>query len=137
MQTDAAGLLEAVPKERPQRDEVDVVIADEASMIDIALARALLVALPPEAQLILVGDIDQLPSVGPGSVLADVIASEAATVVELREIFRQAAQSQIVVAAHRINRGEMPELAPPSGDDPTRTDFYFVGRDDPLAAAAP
>jgi exodeoxyribonuclease V alpha subunit len=114
--------------------EVDVVIVDEASMIDIALARALLVALPPEAQLVLVGDIDQLPSVGPGSVLADVIASEAATVVELREIFRQAAQSQIVVAAHRINRGEMPELAPPSGDDPTRTDFYFVGRDDPLAA---
>jgi exodeoxyribonuclease V alpha subunit len=114
--------------------EVDVVIVDEASMIDIGLARALLVALPPAAQLILVGDIDQLPSVGPGSVLADVIASEAATVVELREIFRQAAQSQIVVAAHRINRGELPELAPPSGDDPTRTDFYFVGRDDPRAA---
>ncbi len=114
--------------------EVDAVIVDEASMIDIGLACALLVALPAEAQLILVGDIDQLPSVGPGAVLADVIASQAATVVELREIFRQAAQSHIVVAAHRINQGVMPELKPPSGDDPGRSDFYFVHRDDPVAA---
>ncbi|HEY0251995.1 MAG TPA: ATP-binding domain-containing protein, partial [Kofleriaceae bacterium] len=79
--------------------------------------------------LVLVGDIDQLPSVGAGSVLNDVISSKAATVIRLTEIFRQAAKSQIVVSAHRINSGEMPELAPPEAG--STSDFYFISRDDP------
>lgn len=116
--------------------DADTVIIDEASMVDCALFRALVVALLPSAQLILVGDVDQLPSVGPGAVLADVIASGAASVVRLTEIFRQAAESQIVINAHRINDGEGPLLAPPPGNDPSRTDFYFVARDDPAAACA-
>jgi len=97
------------------------------------LFHAVLAALPPAAQLVLVGDVDQLPSVGPGAVLADVIASGAATVIKLTEIFRQAAQSKIVVSAHRINAGELPELEAPAG---AATDFYFIGRDDPEAARA-
>ncbi|MCA9678191.1 MAG: ATP-dependent RecD-like DNA helicase [Myxococcales bacterium] len=114
--------------------DADLVVVDEASMIDIALFRALVVALRPDAQLVLVGDIDQLPSVGPGAVLHDVIASRAATVVRLTEIFRQAAQSRIVVNAHRINQGVAPDLdTPPAGDGPLG-DFFFVGRDDPAAA---
>lgn len=114
--------------------ELDAVIVDEASMIDIALARALFIALPASAQLVLVGDADQLPSVGPGAVLADVIASGAATVARLDEIFRQAAESRIVQNAHRVNRGRAPELSPPRGDDPARSDFYFISRDDPESA---
>jgi exodeoxyribonuclease V alpha subunit len=111
----------------------DVVIVDEASMIDIALFKALVCAVRPDAQLVLVGDVDQLPSVGPGAVLADVIASRAATVVRLTEIFRQAARSQIVVNAHRINQGVPPDLDARGPSDPT-TDFYFVARDDAAAA---
>ena len=118
-------------EERPL--EVETLIIDESSMLDIALFRAVLQALPPTAQLILVGDVDQLPSVGPGSVLADVIASECATVVVLNEIFRQASASRIVTNAHRVNRGEAPELAPP-GDQ--ATDFYFIERGDAKAAQA-
>lgn len=114
--------------------EADVVVVDEASMIDIALFEALVAAIPPAAQLVLVGDIDQLPSVGPGAVLADVIESGAATVAPLTEIFRQAAESRIVVSAHRVNRGELPELEPPAGSDPARSDFYFIEREDPVAA---
>ena len=116
------------------RLEVDALVVDEVSMVDTDLFRALVAALPPAAQLVLVGDVDQLPSVGPGAVLADVIASGAATVVELTEIFRQAAESRIVVNAHRVNRGEPPELEAPPGDEPARSDFYFVERDDPAAA---
>jgi exodeoxyribonuclease V alpha subunit len=86
--------------------------------------------MKPATQLVLVGDVDQLPSVGAGSVLADVIASEAATVIRLTEIFRQAAQSKIVVSAHQINQGEVPDLDTPAGS----ADFYFIGRDDPEAA---
>jgi exodeoxyribonuclease V alpha subunit len=114
--------------------EVDAVVVDETSMVDTELFRALVTAMPPAAQLVLVGDVDQLPSVGPGAVLSDVIASGCATVVELTEIFRQAAASRIVINAHRVNRGEMPELEPPPGGDPARSDFYFVDRDDPAAA---
>jgi exodeoxyribonuclease V alpha subunit len=114
--------------------EVDAVVVDEVSMVDVELFRALVTAIPPAAQLVLVGDVDQLPSVGPGAVLSDVIASRAATVVELSEIFRQAAESRIVVNAHRVNRGEMPELEPPAGDAPERSDFYFVERDGPAEA---
>ena len=133
-------LLEFQPQSgRFERDaerplEVDALVVDEVSMVDIELFRALTRAVPPPAQLILVGDVDQLPSVGPGAVLADVIASGAATVVELTEIFRQAAESRIIVNAHQVNRGELPELEPPPGGDPGRSDFYFVERDDPAAA---
>jgi exodeoxyribonuclease V alpha subunit len=111
--------------------EADVLVVDEASMVDALLFRAVLGALRPGAQLILVGDIDQLPSVGAGAVLADVIDSGAATVIRLTEIFRQAAASKIVVSAHRINRGELPEL-----DTAGNSDFYFISRDDPEAARA-
>ncbi|MBL9018575.1 MAG: ATP-binding domain-containing protein, partial [Myxococcales bacterium] len=95
------------------------------------LFRAVMAALPPQAQLLLVGDVDQLPSVGAGAVLSDVIASGAATVIRLTEIFRQAQASKIVVSAHKINHGELPDLDTPAG---ANTDFFFIGRDDPNAA---
>jgi exodeoxyribonuclease V alpha subunit len=117
---------------RDNRLDADLVVVDEASMVDALLFRAVLGALRPGAQLVLVGDVDQLPSVGAGAVLADVIASDAATVIRLTEIFRQAAQSKIVVSAHRINRGELPDLDAPPGT----TDFYFIARDEPEAARA-
>jgi exodeoxyribonuclease V alpha subunit len=100
-------------------------------MVDALLFHALLSALRPGAQLVLVGDIDQLPSVGAGQVLADVIESGAATVIRLTEIFRQAAQSKIVVSAHKINHGELPDL-----DRAGDSDFYFISREDPDAARA-
>ena len=93
---------------------------------------ALLKAVPDHGALLIVGDIDQLPSVGPGQVLADVIASDAVPVVRLTEVFRQAAASRIIVSAHRINQGHMPDLAKP--DDVT--DFYFVPADDPETAVS-
>jgi exodeoxyribonuclease V alpha subunit len=102
-------------------------VVDETSMVDVPLMHALLRAVPPRAALILVGDVDQLPSVGPGQVLADIIASGAVPVVRLTEVFRQASESRIIVNAHRINRGEMPELSP-AGD---QGDFYFSEADDP------
>lgn len=109
--------------------DVDLVVVDETSMVDIALFAALVVALPAKAQLVLVGDIDQLPSVGAGAVLADVIASGVATVVRLTEIFRQAALSRIVTSAHQINAGTVPDL-----DSTADSDFYFIGREEALAA---
>ena len=99
-------------------------------MVDVLLMQALLRAVPDHAALLIVGDIDQLPSVGPGQVLADVIASGAVPVVRLTEIFRQAAQSRIITSAHRINQGSIPDLARPEGD----SDFYFVQADDPEIA---
>ena len=90
--------------------DADVVIVDEASMVDTVLMYHLLKAVPPKAHLILVGDVDQLPSVGPGNVLRDLIESAAVPVVRLSEIFRQARQSLIVVNAHRINQGILPVL---------------------------
>jgi len=111
----------------------DVVIVDEASMLDLLLSYHLVRALQPRMLLILVGDVDQLPSVGPGSVLRDIIGSGAAAVVRLTEIFRQAAASLIVANAHRINRGEMPHLK--SQGDETDRDFFFLYRDDPEKAA--
>jgi exodeoxyribonuclease V alpha subunit len=113
--------------------EADVVVIDEASMVDIALFRAVVRAIRADAQLVLVGDVDQLPSVGPGAVLKDVIASGAATVVRLTEIFRQAARSHIIVNAHRINHGTMPDLDTAPGAD---RDFFFIARDEPVAARA-
>ncbi len=111
--------------------EADIVIIDESSMVDAQLFHALLNAMPASAQLVLVGDIDQLPSVGAGAVLQDMIASDAATVIRLTEIFRQAAQSKIVVSAHAINHGELPDLDSPAGNT---SDFYFINREDPEAA---
>ena len=111
-------LLEADPERgfraqpRPAARGATCVIVDEASMIDTVLAgRACCDALPDHGGLILVGDVDQLPSVGPGQVLADLIASARSPVVRLTEIFRQAAESGIVRNAHRINRGELPAFA--------------------------
>jgi exodeoxyribonuclease V alpha subunit len=101
-------------------------VVDETSMIDVPLMNALLKAVPDHAALILVGDVDQLPSVGPGQVLADIIASGAVPVVRLTEVFRQAAESRIIVNAHRINRGLMPEWI----QDPM-SDFHFVECADP------
>src|SRR3954463_7970461 len=92
--------------------------------------QALMKAVPAGAPLWIVGDIVQLPSVGPGQVLADVISSGAVPVVRLTEVFRQAAQSRIITSAHRINQGSMPDLSP-SG---TESDFYFVQADDPEVA---
>jgi exodeoxyribonuclease V alpha subunit len=88
--------------------DCELLAVDEASMVDVPLTHALLKAVPARAALLVVGDVDQLPSVGPGQVLADVIASGAVPVVRLTEVFRQAAQSRIVVNAHRINRGRCP-----------------------------
>ena len=119
-------------KNRDNPLDADLIVVDEASMVDAQLFSHLLAAIRPMAQLVLVGDIDQLPSVGAGSVLSDVIASEAATVIRLTEIFRQAQASKIVVSAHAINHGELPELdAPEAGGT---TDFYFIAREDPEAA---
>jgi exodeoxyribonuclease V alpha subunit len=90
------------------------------------LMHALMKAVPEHAAVLLVGDVDQLPSVGPGQVLADVIASGAVPVVRLTEVFRQAARSRIITSAHAINRGQVPDLAPAEGSD-----FYFVEADGP------
>ncbi|MFC0385979.1 SF1B family DNA helicase RecD2 [Muricoccus vinaceus] len=125
-------LLETDPKtggfkrgeERPL--ECQLLVVDETSMVDVPLMRALLRALPDEAALLLVGDVDQLPSVGPGQVLADIIGSGALPVVRLTEVFRQAAESQVIVNAHRINQGQMPELRQGEGSD-----FFFVDAADP------
>jgi exodeoxyribonuclease V alpha subunit len=106
---------------------VDLLIVDEASMVDITLLSYLLRAIPPSACLALVGDVDQLPSVGPGTVLADIIASGTVTVVKLTEIFRQAEQSGIVRAAHRVNQGQLPQSAPADH----LGDFYFIEADSP------
>ena len=114
--------------------QADAVIIDEASMLDLILTYHLVRALLPQTLLVLVGDVDQLPSVGPGSVLRDIIGSGAAAVVRLTEIFRQAAASLIVANAHRINSGLMPILKGGGGDE-TERDFFFLRRDDPEAAA--
>jgi exodeoxyribonuclease V alpha subunit len=113
-----------------QRLDADAVIVDEASMMDLGLTRALLEALPDAAQLVFVGDQDQLPSVGPGQVLADLIASGVVPVARLSRPFRQAAGSPIIRAAHAVNHGEAPDLG--SADGP----FAFVETADAAATAA-
>ncbi len=105
----------------------DLLIVDEASMIDTVLMHHLLKAIPPKATFILVGDVNQLPSVGAGNVLKDIIRSGAVRVVELNDIFRQAKESLVIVNAHKINAGIIPSL---KSTDPS-DDFYFVERDDP------
>lgn len=105
--------------------QCDVLIIDEASMIDILLMNNLLKAIPMGTRLIIVGDADQLPSVGPGNVLRDLIESKCVKVVRLKDIFRQAEESMIVVNAHKINNGEMPIL------NKKNKDFYFLKGEDP------
>ena len=129
-------LLEFNPKGGFGRNEEtpligDVLIVDESSMIDILLMNALLKAVPDNMRLILVGDIDQLPSVGAGNVLRDIIDSEAVPVVRLTRIFRQAMTSRIVTNAHKVNRGEFPDVS-----NDMDGDFFFIKEDDPEHAAA-
>jgi exodeoxyribonuclease V alpha subunit len=109
--------------------ETDIVVVDEASMIDVLLAHHLLQAMPVTATLLLVGDADQLPSVGPGTVLQDMLAVPGIPAIRLTTIFRQAAQSRIVSNAHRVNHGEFPDLSVVAAG---RTqDFFFLEEDEP------
>ena len=103
--------------------ECDLLVVDETSMVDVPLMAQLLNAVPDKAALIIVGDVDQLPSVGPGQVLDDIIASESVPVTRLTEIFRQAAKSRIITNAHRVNHGKMPDFTIPEGG---QSDFYFI-----------
>ena len=112
--------------------DCDLLVVDETSMVDVTLMANLLRALPPKASLLLVGDIDQLPSVGPGMVLRHVIESKVVPVVRLTEVFRQAAHSRIITNAHRINEGQMPEI-PTKGRE---SDFFFIDRDEPEQISA-
>jgi len=126
-------LLEIVPQtnsflhNEKQPLECDLLIVDETSMVDIPLMSNLLRALPPNASLILVGDADQLPSVGPGNLLKDLINSDAIPVARLKTIYRQSVQSRIVTVAHQINQGIVPQLKLKN----ETSDFYFIQRDDP------
>ncbi|GAC1650163.1 MAG: ATP-dependent RecD-like DNA helicase [Ktedonobacteraceae bacterium] len=128
-------LLEYAPHDNTyQRNEANplpyqFVIVDEFSMVDILLFYNLLKALPKDAHLLLVGDADQLPSVGPGNVLRDLLRSEAIPTVRLTELFRQAQQSKIIVNAHRINAGQMPNTKIEA-----TSDFFFMAEEDPVRA---
>lgn len=127
-------LLEFKPPEGYKRNEDnplegDVLIVDEASMIDIVLMNSLMKAVPEGMRLILVGDIDQLPSVGAGNVLRDIIDSERFSVVRLTRIFRQAQSSRIIMNAHRINQGQFPDIS-----NGMETDFFFIEEEDPEKA---
>jgi len=129
-------MLEYSPQNGFQKNQedtlrADVVIIDESSMMDLTLTNNLLKAVHPTSTLILVGDVDQLPSVGAGNVLRDLIASGVIEVVTLTEIFRQAQQSAIVVNAHKINKGQLSLVS--GGVD---KDFYFIEEEDPEKAAA-
>ncbi len=130
-------LLEVNPRDgRFRRDERapldgDLVVVDEASMVDVPLMHALVRAVPRSAALLVVGDADQLPSVGPGQVLADLIASGAIPVARLSTVFRQAAASRIVAAAHQVNAGLIPQSTP----DGESGDFYLVDAADAERAA--
>ncbi|MEZ5932440.1 MAG: ATP-dependent RecD-like DNA helicase [Alphaproteobacteria bacterium] len=130
-------LLEAEPGRGFRRDaerplEGDLLIVDEMSMVDIPLMQALSNALPEQAALFLVGDVDQLPSIGPGQVLLDLISSGKLPVIRLEKIFRQAEESRIIRNAHRINKGEMPDL---SRSDADLVDFYAIRATTPERAA--
>lgn len=112
-------------KKVPGPLKCDLLVVDETSMVDISLMHRLIKALPRKAHLLLVGDVDQLPSVGPGAVLQHLIESKVPPTVRLTEVFRQAAQSHIITNAHRINEGQMPE------EGTKESDFHFLERDDP------
>lgn len=127
-------LLECKPPEGYQKNEEqplegDVLIVDECSMIDIILMNSLLKAIPEHMRLVLVGDIDQLPSVGAGNVLRDIIDSECFPVICLTRIFRQAQTSRIIMNAHRVNEGKMPDIS-----NGNQTDFFFMQREEPEEA---
>lgn len=127
-------LLECKPPEGYQKNEEnllegDVLIVDECSMIDLVLMNSLLKAIPAGMRVVLVGDIDQLPSVGAGNVLRDLIDSGVVPVIRLTRIFRQAQTSRIIMNAHRINEGQMPDLS--NGKE---TDFFFTTKEDPEEA---
>ncbi len=107
--------------------DCDLLVADESSMVDVTIMAHLLRALPPKASLLLVGDIDQLPSVGPGMVLRNIIDSGVVPVARLTEVFRQAAHSRIITNAHRLNEGRLPDLATKGSE----SDFFFVEREEP------
>lgn len=124
--SDGSGLI--FKRDESDKLECDAVILDECSMVDITLMRGLLAALPPECHLVLVGDADQLPSVGPGNVFLDIIRSEVIETVRLTEIFRQSGESNIVSYAHMINRGEHPTL----GEN--KNGFFFLRRKEQSAA---
>ncbi|MBQ4132226.1 MAG: ATP-dependent RecD-like DNA helicase [Desulfovibrionaceae bacterium] len=130
-------LLEFSPQEEGFARNEDMpltcslLVIDEASMLDIQLTCHLLKAVPLGATFILVGDVNQLPSVGPGNVLKDIINSGVVPVVELTQVFRQAEQSEIIMNAHLINHGQMPELRPP---ETGLSDFYFITQEEPEAA---
>jgi len=110
--------------------DASFVVVDETSMVDVTLMQKLVAAIPDRAAVVFVGDVDQLPSVGPGAVLADLIASGTLPTLRLTEIFRQAAASRIIVNAHRINAGHQPEPAAPDGPD---SDFHLIRVDTPEA----
>ncbi|MGD0111330.1 MAG: ATP-dependent RecD-like DNA helicase [Armatimonadota bacterium] len=112
----------------------DVFVIDEMSMVDLVLAHQLVRAIPPHAIVVMVGDVDQLPSVGPGSVLRDIIDSGVLPVCRLTHIFRQSAESEIVMNAHRVNQGQMPRWDPTRA--PTSTDFHFLEVAEPVEAVA-
>ena len=121
-------LLQLRPGGEPSFDasnplDADLIVVDETSMVDVILANKLIKAIPPGAHLLLVGDVDQLPSVGAGEVLRDMLAAGTLPVVRLTRIFRQAQQSGIVVSAHRINAGQQPALT-------GFGDFFWFGCDD-------
>ncbi|MBD2465742.1 ATP-dependent RecD-like DNA helicase [Oscillatoria sp. FACHB-1407] len=128
-------LLEFDPKQMKfKRDgdnpiPADAIVVDESSMLDLFLANSLFKAIAPDAHLLLVGDIDQLPSVGPGAILQDLISSELIPVIRLTQVFRQAQQSAIVTNAHRINQGEFPKLEKIS--DTPKTDFLWFNVEEP------
>ena len=129
-------MLEVKPPDGYQRNEEnpldgDVLIVDECSMIDIMLMYNLLKAVPDTMTVILVGDVDQLPSVGAGNVLRDIIESDCFPVVRLTKIFRQAQTSRIIMNAHRVNKGQMPDLS-----NGRHTDFFFMEKENPEEAAA-
>jgi exodeoxyribonuclease V alpha subunit len=124
-------LLELKPPDGYKRNKdnplpCDVLIIDEASMLDIILTNSLLKAVRPGASVIFVGDADQLPSVGPGNVLKDIISSKSVPTIELKRIFRQARNSDIVTNAHRVNAGEFPFINNGKG-----TDFFFIEKNEP------
>jgi exodeoxyribonuclease V alpha subunit len=121
-------ILGRFKRDRDNPLDADLLVVDEASMVDVVLMNQLLRAVPPWCCLVLVGDVDQLPSVGPGTVLRDLIDSKVVRVVRLTQIFRQAGASYIVRAAHAINHGQEPESAPNSTGD-----FFFVEADTPEA----
>ncbi len=128
-------LLECKPPEGYQKNnenplEGDVLIVDECSMIDIVLMNSLLKAVPEDMRLVLAGDINQLPSVGAGNVLRDIIDSGKFPVIELKKIFRQAQSSRIIMNSHKINAGEMPDIS-----NGKNSDFFFIQKETPEQAA--